>query len=221
MTKHDPHDSRQRQAPWRLDFTHPHRPFLDFRTTHLTSEPSPAATPISSAVQLLSHPRLTRPELMDASSSCWACRQRRVRCDLTQPACTRCVTKGIVCPGYGKTRPRRWKHYVPSISESPAASTTICTQLPGIVHARQDDIAPAATILDTLLYCWFFFSLDVEHISGLELTSPRRREDRTRPVSRPSLDIHVPVWHQRLARLRPCGAPSADVRRGSSPGYSN
>lgn len=40
---------------------------------------------------------------------CWECRRRRLVCDSTRPACTRCVTTQVDCPGYGKTKPLRWR----------------------------------------------------------------------------------------------------------------
>ncbi|KAI1363919.1 hypothetical protein F5Y08DRAFT_226405 [Xylaria arbuscula] len=36
------------------------------------------------------------------SPNCHFCRQRRVKCDLTQPACLRCIKYGVECPGYRK-----------------------------------------------------------------------------------------------------------------------
>ncbi|KAI1122564.1 hypothetical protein F5Y10DRAFT_253787 [Nemania abortiva] len=36
------------------------------------------------------------------SPNCRLCRQRRVKCDLTQPACLRCIKYGVECPGYRK-----------------------------------------------------------------------------------------------------------------------
>ncbi|KAJ3540392.1 hypothetical protein NM208_g5090 [Fusarium decemcellulare] len=49
-------------------------------------------------------------------SSCGNCRKRRVHCDMGSPQCSRCVTKGINCPGYAVSL-LRWKsvdHHVES-----------------------------------------------------------------------------------------------------------
>ncbi|KAL2794529.1 fungal-specific transcription factor domain-containing protein [Aspergillus keveii] len=42
-------------------------------------------------------------------SQCWACRERRVRCGSEISGCAKCAAKGIDCPGYGATRPLRWR----------------------------------------------------------------------------------------------------------------
>ncbi|KAL9114029.1 MAG: hypothetical protein Q9227_001801 [Pyrenula ochraceoflavens] len=34
------------------------------------------------------------------SAACYACRNRRIKCDLRRPGCRRCSTYGIICPGY-------------------------------------------------------------------------------------------------------------------------
>lgn len=35
-----------------------------------------------------------------AFDGCWTCRQRKVKCDLTKPQCTRCIKSNRVCQGY-------------------------------------------------------------------------------------------------------------------------
>ncbi|KAL7949634.1 fungal-specific transcription factor domain-containing protein [Trichoderma barbatum] len=42
----------------------------------------------------------------DASKGCRTCMRRRIRCDLGRPACSKCIKKGLNCPGYG--RHLRW-----------------------------------------------------------------------------------------------------------------
>ncbi|KAJ3579988.1 hypothetical protein NPX13_g580 [Xylaria arbuscula] len=42
------------------------------------------------------------PNTGQKSPNCHLCRQRRVKCDLTQPACLRCIKYGVECPGYRK-----------------------------------------------------------------------------------------------------------------------
>jgi hypothetical protein len=34
-------------------------------------------------------------------SGCYQCSQRRIHCDRTQPSCGKCVSKGILCSGFG------------------------------------------------------------------------------------------------------------------------
>lgn len=46
-------------------------------------------------------------------SSCLTCRRRRTQCDKTRPACSRCLTSGIVCLGY---------NHIPAV-ESPSFYT--------------------------------------------------------------------------------------------------
>ncbi|KFY50404.1 hypothetical protein V495_00288 [Pseudogymnoascus sp. VKM F-4514 (FW-929)] len=38
---------------------------------------------------------------------CWTCRRKRLVCDSTRPACTKCFKRGTVCPGYG-AKPLTW-----------------------------------------------------------------------------------------------------------------
>ncbi|KAH8693588.1 hypothetical protein BGW36DRAFT_301336 [Talaromyces proteolyticus] len=40
------------------------------------------------------------PNIGRPSRDCYACRQRRVKCDLTRPECKKCVKKGLRCYGY-------------------------------------------------------------------------------------------------------------------------
>ncbi|KAI0195922.1 hypothetical protein F4808DRAFT_440326 [Astrocystis sublimbata] len=42
------------------------------------------------------------PNTGQKSPNCHLCRQRRVKCDLTRPACLRCIKYGVECPGYRK-----------------------------------------------------------------------------------------------------------------------
>ncbi|KAJ5629931.1 protein kinase domain family protein [Penicillium herquei] len=37
-----------------------------------------------------------------SSKGCGACRQRKVKCDLQKPGCTRCFKRGRICPGYSR-----------------------------------------------------------------------------------------------------------------------
>ncbi|OJJ42470.1 hypothetical protein ASPZODRAFT_29198 [Penicilliopsis zonata CBS 506.65] len=44
---------------------------------------------------------------------CWTCRQRRLVCDFTRPACRRCTADGRACPGYAAVKPVRLEWLVP------------------------------------------------------------------------------------------------------------
>ncbi|KAJ5112807.1 hypothetical protein N7532_000852 [Penicillium argentinense] len=37
------------------------------------------------------------------SAGCQTCKTRKIKCDLTRPECTRCIKRGLSCPGYEKT----------------------------------------------------------------------------------------------------------------------
>ncbi len=39
--------------------------------------------------------------------SCWACKKRRIKCDLQSPSCTRCLDRGQTC-SYSTTPPIKW-----------------------------------------------------------------------------------------------------------------
>lgn len=43
-----------------------------------------------------------------ADRQCWECQRRRWICDAARPICRRCRESGIVCPGYGDTKPLIW-----------------------------------------------------------------------------------------------------------------
>lgn len=51
-------------------------------------------------------------EKADLSSAfraqCWECRRRRLVCDGGKPACVKCLTAGIACPGYADKKPLVW-----------------------------------------------------------------------------------------------------------------
>ncbi|KAL4912771.1 hypothetical protein BDW62DRAFT_193988 [Aspergillus aurantiobrunneus] len=38
------------------------------------------------------------------SQGCANCKKRRIKCDLVEPECAKCIKKGILCPGYDKHR---------------------------------------------------------------------------------------------------------------------
>ncbi|KAK1993312.1 hypothetical protein LX36DRAFT_541029, partial [Colletotrichum falcatum] len=44
---------------------------------------------------------------------CWECRWRYVVCDFIEPACRRCSTSGIACPGYADVEPPRFRWHSP------------------------------------------------------------------------------------------------------------
>ncbi|UPL03775.1 hypothetical protein LCI18_014709 [Fusarium solani-melongenae] len=44
---------------------------------------------------------------------CWECRRRCLVCDFTEPACKRCSTAGVECPGYGHVKPQTLKWLTP------------------------------------------------------------------------------------------------------------
>ncbi|KAJ4221446.1 hypothetical protein NW759_006693 [Fusarium solani] len=44
---------------------------------------------------------------------CWECRRRCLVCDFTEPACKRCWTAGVECPGYSHVKPQRLKWLAP------------------------------------------------------------------------------------------------------------
>ncbi|KAF3399711.1 hypothetical protein DPV78_006672 [Talaromyces pinophilus] len=42
----------------------------------------------------------TMPNVGRPSRDCYACRKRRIKCDLLRPECTQCQRKSQSCPGY-------------------------------------------------------------------------------------------------------------------------
>ncbi|KAI9045149.1 Zn(II)2Cys6 transcription factor [Aspergillus affinis] len=45
-------------------------------------------------------PRQKRPHVPKVKG-CYECSQRRINCDRTEPQCTKCMSKGIICSGFG------------------------------------------------------------------------------------------------------------------------
>ncbi|KAI0155719.1 fungal-specific transcription factor domain-containing protein [Pestalotiopsis sp. NC0098] len=54
-------------------------------------------------------------------SGCRQCKQKRIRCDETRPACINCVRSGLACPGYRVSLCWSTKHEQPTSSSSSAA----------------------------------------------------------------------------------------------------
>lgn len=44
----------------------------------------------------------------NAKRQCWACIKKRLVCDYTRPACKKCKSAGIDCPGYNQKKPLKW-----------------------------------------------------------------------------------------------------------------
>ncbi|RMJ02225.1 hypothetical protein BHE90_017041 [Fusarium euwallaceae] len=52
-------------------------------------------------------------EMETQQRHCWECRRRCLVCDFTEPACKRCSTAGVECPGYSHVKPQRLKWLAP------------------------------------------------------------------------------------------------------------
>ncbi|SPO06502.1 uncharacterized protein DNG_09192 [Cephalotrichum gorgonifer] len=50
----------------------------------------------------------TSSSTSSGQQSCWECARRRLVCDSSRPACDKCRSSGIVCPGYADAKPLRW-----------------------------------------------------------------------------------------------------------------
>ncbi|TLD18571.1 hypothetical protein PspLS_10150 [Pyricularia sp. CBS 133598] len=86
---------------------------------------------------------------------CWTCKKRRLRCDGGRPACQRCTRASTECLGYGSTTPRRWRYYVMPPPRKPSNTNAMTCTLPQrltVQMQREDDLAPAAVVLDALAY---------------------------------------------------------------------
>lgn len=71
-----------------------HRPLVPATPLGHVSQDSPLP---SSALFLLRKPKYRR-----VKTGCRTCRARKIKCDETRPACTRCLAAGRDCPGYPK-----------------------------------------------------------------------------------------------------------------------
>lgn len=65
--------------------------------------PPPPSPPASPTLVGVSTKPSTKPDLQ-----CWECQRRGWTCDAARPVCNKCRTAGIVCPGYGDSKPLIW-----------------------------------------------------------------------------------------------------------------
>ncbi|KAJ4985510.1 C6 zinc finger domain protein, partial [Stagonosporopsis vannaccii] len=86
-------------------------------------------------------------EDMSLGPQCWECRWRRMRCDSQQPQCSKCVQKGLLCPGYSTTKPLRWRHLMAGQGTGVRPPLRSNHQAPA-----ERDVAPSCVILDALTY---------------------------------------------------------------------
>lgn len=64
------------------------------------------------------------PRVRTVEGSCWACKERRVICDLSQPTCGKCANAGRVCD-YGKVR-LKWTDCVASRGRLAGQKIPLC-----------------------------------------------------------------------------------------------
>lgn len=84
-----------------------------------------------------SHPRDTNkssPTRQRSRSGCRECRQRRVKCDETFPACQRCQRRGAICQP--SLRTFNWQFEVPWLADSPLKTTSLTPNMDIKVDAR-------------------------------------------------------------------------------------
>ncbi|KAJ5180582.1 hypothetical protein N7492_003792 [Penicillium capsulatum] len=96
-------------------------------------------------------PQAEHPDLLDSddatgrmggvpwqSKGCRTCKQRRIKCDLQQPECARCIKRGLPCPGY--TKHLTFIHH--------ASSALIQTRHQPLLHTARSD---RVTVLPSLI----------------------------------------------------------------------
>ncbi|KAI1207985.1 uncharacterized protein F4807DRAFT_161118 [Annulohypoxylon truncatum] len=74
--------------------------------------------------------RASRPKVR---TGCITCKIRRVKCDETKPACTRCTSTGRKCDGYGGAAPPRPKKSPSAPSSSSPSSSSSSSASPPVV----------------------------------------------------------------------------------------
>ncbi|KAI2622494.1 fungal-specific transcription factor domain-containing protein [Hypoxylon sp. NC1633] len=88
---------------------------------------------------------------------CWECRRRYLVCDFTEPACKRCSTFGIECPGYSDVKPTRLKWLAPGTVTSRSRGQRRQLTPPGKTEKSYNDMTsramsePAHTAIDLTL----------------------------------------------------------------------
>ncbi|KAI1265859.1 hypothetical protein F5Y18DRAFT_426371 [Xylariaceae sp. FL1019] len=92
------------------------------------------------------------PNTGQKSPNCHLCRQRRVKCDLTRPACLRCTKYGVPCPGYRKEGDVVFKNQIGVLAKK--KSTRVSAQKRGkpkgselLVNVSTGDICPLSSSL--------------------------------------------------------------------------
>ncbi|KAK8054600.1 hypothetical protein PG994_009667 [Apiospora phragmitis] len=83
---------------------------------------------------------------------CWECRRRCLVCDFTQPACKRCISSGVDCPGYSTVKPVRIQWLPPGRIKSrrpkaSAAEPAEAGSVKGDARSTTASPAPAAMSL--------------------------------------------------------------------------
>lgn len=58
-------------------------------------------------------------------NGCVTCKQRKVKCDETQPKCLRCITSNYICAGYNVPQAKIFPAQVPVLTATPSPSTRV------------------------------------------------------------------------------------------------
>ncbi|KAI1381963.1 hypothetical protein F4677DRAFT_439768 [Hypoxylon crocopeplum] len=99
-------------------------------------DPASPQEETSSAPTATKRKRASKPKVRTGSSKI-----RRVKCDETKPACTRCTSTGRKCDGYEGSAPPRRRKPPPSLSDPLAAITTSMTMPTDPYLAKRHEIA--------------------------------------------------------------------------------
>ncbi|KAI1073760.1 hypothetical protein F5B20DRAFT_565982 [Whalleya microplaca] len=113
-------------------------------------DPSQSGAQLSSEMSTATPTKRKRASKPKARTGCLTCRIRRVKCDESKPSCTRCVSTGRTCDGYGAPQPRRRRHPSspstdlrtprippPAHRRSPPAPRPLAAAIPGTERERR------------------------------------------------------------------------------------
>lgn len=98
---------------------------------------------------------------------CWECFKKRRVCDFSRPACRKCVSRGVICPGYDQ-KPLKWLQPGQTRSKGRRARDEAG---PVIVRRHGNVVPPSLPLIETqsfeaVVYCMYSdYSRESFHIN--------------------------------------------------------
>lgn len=135
----------------------------------------------------------TMPRPISASrrkQHCWECLHLSLVCDSAYPACARCVASGVDCPGYGGTRPVRYKWLTPGTVKSRAHNKPRqCRKR----HASVATVTRPTMMQLTGQHCRLARGLQLDPVAKALRESAEYCERKAKPLTRPHTRLRLTI----------------------------